>query len=97
MKARNVIKVLIIAATFASAALANAAQSPLEPNYYAEKFSATSSMAATTTIVYRDMTNPLSPSYTRNPGDTGWVQSSDAIGESYVHSTNPLHPTYKRR
>ena len=54
-------------------------------------------MAATTTIVYRDMTNPLSPSYTRNPGDTGWVQSSDAIGESYVHSTNPLHPTYKRR
>ena len=98
MKARNILKVTVIAAALAGASLANAANNPLDPGYYAEKF-ATSAPAITTTATtaYRDINNPLSPDYARGGSDAGWVQTGDVITAPYDQSANPLHPSFKRR
>ena len=98
MQTRNLLKVTVIAAAFAGAALANAATNPLEPGYYAEKFAASApSITATATTIYRDSNNPLSPSYAHNGSAAAWTQTSDAIGAAYNQSANPLHPSFKRQ
>ena len=98
MKARNILKATVIAATLAGAGLANAASNPLDPSYYAEKF-ATSAPAITTTAttVYRDINNPLSPSYARSGSDAGWVPTGAVNTAPYDQSANPLHPSFERR
>jgi hypothetical protein len=98
MKARNILKATVIAAALAGASLANAANNPLEPSYYAEKFAASAPViTSTATAGYRDLNNPLSPSYARNVSDAGWVQTGDVITAPYDQSANPLHPSFTRR
>lgn len=98
MKARNILKATVIAASLAGATLANAASNPLDPSYYAEKFAASApAITTTTTTGYRDINNPLSPSYARNASDAAWVQTGAAIAAPYDQSANPLHPSFKRQ
>lgn len=98
MKARNILKATVIAASLAGATLANAASNPLHPSYYAEKFAASAPViTAMGTAIYRDLNNPLSPRYARNASDAGWVQTGDAVAKPYDQSANPLHPSFKRQ
>ena len=97
MKATNLMKVSLIAASLLGATAANAASNPLEPRYYAEKFAASAPMIVTAaTTIYRDVNNPLSPGYGRVAGDYAWIPSSDMVLRIYDQSANPLHPSFRR-
>jgi hypothetical protein len=98
MKVRNLINVVLFGAGLIGAVSANAADNPREPRYFAEKFAARAPLIITTaTTMYRDINNPLSPSYRSTASTDAWIPSSDMDIKIYDQSANPLHPMFKRR
>jgi hypothetical protein len=82
---------LIAASTLSSAANTN----PLSPSY--QKFEvAVAAPAASNATRYVDITNPLTPTYSRSGEAANWVATTLNADQLYRDTANPLNPSFKR-
>jgi hypothetical protein len=96
MNARTTMKVATISIALFSATLSVAATNPLDPNFYADKFGRNlPPIQSANTTPYRDLNNPLQPSYGQTDFDQ-WTPTRIKSGPGYVDRNNPLHPSFKR-
>ncbi len=89
-------KLATISIALFSATLTIAGTNPLDPNFYSDKFGRNlPPIQSANTTPYRDLNNPLNPTYGRTDFDQ-WTPTRTKSGPGYVDRNNPLHPSFKR-
>jgi hypothetical protein len=86
-------KALIAIATLIAAAGANAANNPLQPDFYWKGDTAVGSGEVER---YVTVNNPLVPTYSNAERKVWTGTGGSANNTPYIDSRNPLYPQYKR-
>lgn len=93
-KVLKAVLAITVAASALSLSTANAAENPLHPSFYMNKYAGQSWVPTYLGegVRYQDRNNPLSPGYGVKIDQPAPLLSAEAV---YVDSRNPLHPSYR--